>query len=51
MIITKGAAGRIKEKIMALNAYKGWKEETGIRQGGGGGRKKRQKKERILSNP
>ena len=22
---------------MALNAYKGWKEETGIRQGGGGG--------------
>lgn len=30
---------------MALNAYKGWKEETGIRQGGGGGRKKRQKRE------
>lgn len=40
---------------MALDVYKGWKEETGIRQGGGGGgekkEKKKQKKERILSNP
>lgn len=31
----QGAAGRIKEKIMVLNTYKGWKEETSVRRGGG----------------
>ena len=40
----QGAAGRIKEKIMALNTYKGWKEETGVRRGRG--EKERKNKEK-----
>lgn len=31
---------------MALDTYKGWKEETGIRQGGGGGGEKERKKKK-----
>ena len=41
----QGAAGRIKEKIMALNTYKGWKEETGVRRGRGEKKERTKKRE------